>query len=391
MISSEDPWVPLRLLSGNILPNRFVLAPMTTDSSLDGGIVSADELRYVERRCATPFAAGITSCAYVDDDGRAWQGIGANRPEQVESLRQLAASVKSGGGLAILQLYDSGRLARSDLVPPSAIRAPSSVASLRPGALVPRAMGADEVEQIIAEFVNAAKRGAVAGFDGIELHGGNHYLLHQFFSPRSNLRNDNWGGSSENRMNFGISLTTAVRNAIGPDKILGYRINPFEAEPGGYTLSDATEFVSRLCAVGLDYIHISMDDFRKRSPQREDRDWTAPEYKVATENPIEAISRAVAGNAAVIASGGIRTLIDAIEAMSMGADLVAVGRAALIDPEWLTKLKQSDEESIRKALPEAADRIAAELTLPARMVDYILSRPNWLPREGAEIDAAMGR
>jgi 2,4-dienoyl-CoA reductase-like NADH-dependent reductase (Old Yellow Enzyme family) len=391
LMSGADPWSPLALQSGAVLRNRFLLAPMTTDSSLDGGVVSEDELRYIERRCATEFGAGITSCAYVDDDGRAWRGIGANREEHIESLRRVAEVVRAGGGQAILQLYDSGRLARADLVAPAAMRAPSPIASLRPGAHVPRAMGSDEVARIISEFVKAALRGVDAGFDGIELHGGNHYLLHQFFSPRANVRDDEWGGSADKRMNFGLCLATAVRKAVGSGAILGYRVNPFEAEPGGYNLADAAEFVSRLCEVGLDYIHISMDDFRKRSPQREDRDWTAPEAKVGAENPIEVISKVVGGRAAVVASGGIRTAADAAEALAMGADLLAVGRAALIDPEWVTKQKNKDETSIRTALPATAERIAAELTMPARMVEYILSRPSWLPREGDALEVVGDR
>ncbi len=391
LMAGADPWSPLQLRCGRILRNRFLLAPMTTDSSHEDGIVSSDELSYIERRCSTEFAAGITACAYVDDNGRAWRGIGANRDEHHDSLRRLAEAVRAGGGHAILQLYDSGRLARPDLVAPADMRAPSSIASLRPGAHVPRAMDGDEVVDIIHAFVSAARRGIDAGFDGIELHGGNHYLLHQFFSPRANAREDDWGGLQEKRMSFGLCLATAVRKAIGSSALLGYRVNPFEAEPGGYSLSDAAEFVSRLCEVGLDYIHISMDDFRKRSPQREDRDWTAPEGQVGAENPIEVLSRAVQGRAAVIASGGIRTAADAVEALAMGADLLAIGRAALIDPEWITKLKQDDEAAIRTALPATAERIAAELTMPARMVDYILSRPNWLRREDGLGIAGEGR
>src|SRR5690349_12807618 len=103
-MASASPWDPLPLKSGVILRNRFVLAPMTTDSSNRDGTVSDAELNYLKRRCSNEFAACITSCAYVDDDGRAWQGIGAAGTHHLSSLREVASAVHCGGGIAILQL-----------------------------------------------------------------------------------------------------------------------------------------------------------------------------------------------------------------------------------------------------------------------------------------------
>jgi 2,4-dienoyl-CoA reductase-like NADH-dependent reductase (Old Yellow Enzyme family) len=375
-MASSESWAPLQLGCGAQLRNRFILAPMTTNSSNPDGTVSDAELAYIRRRCATEFAAGITSCAYVDDDGRSWQGIGAERDAHIDSLREVAKAFKVGDGLAILQLYDGGRLADPKLVAPDAIRAPSAIPSLRPGP-----MTGEEVEGLIASFVAAAKRGAAAGFDGIELHGANHYLIQQFFSPRSNRRTDRWGGSAEKRMRFPLELTAAVKAAVGEGVFVGYRINALETEDGGYSLDDAALLCSRLCELGVDYIHISMDDFRKRSPMREDRDWTAAVDPVEPANPISALSRAIDGRTAVIASGGIKSLEDAHAALSAGATLLAVGRAALIDPEWLAKLADDDAGAIRRELPATSARIEAELTIPRPMVDYLLSRPQWMPRE----------
>lgn len=383
MPTSQTPWTPLRLGCGALLKNRFILAPMTTNSSKADGGVSNAELAYIRRRCVSPFAAAITSCAYVDEDGRSWQGIGATGDDHLASLKALAEAMRVGGGLAILQLYDGGRLADPKITPPDRIRAPSAERSLRPGALLPRAMSDDEVDAVIAAFVRAARLGEAAGFDGIELHGANHYLIHQFFSPRANTRTDKWGGSAEKRMRFPLALTEAMRRAVNSRMIMGYRINAFESEAGGYTVADASVLCGRLCDVGIDYIHISMDDFRK-SPQREDRDWTAPASPTTLlDDPISALSHAVGGRAAVIASGGIKSHEDAQDALGAGADLLAVGRAALIDPEWLAKLARDDLDAIRRVLPATGARIETELTIPAPMVEYILSRPRWMPRESA--------
>lgn len=380
-MGTKSPWEPLRLNSGAQLHNRFVLAPMTTDSSHPNGTVSEAELDYLKRRCSNGFAATITSCAYVDEGGRSWQGIGAADESHLESLRAIASAMHGGGGLAVLQLYDGGRISDPALSPSGGLRAPSAIPSARPGARTPREMTGREVSGILESFVGAALLGERAGFDGIELHGANHYLIHQFFSPRANQRTDRWGGSRHNRMRFPLELVAAVRSALGAGTVLGFRVNPFESEPGGFSLEDAAELSSRLCELGVDYVHISMDDFRRRSPMREDRDWTTGAGAREERNPITAISAAVGGRCAVIASGGIKTPQDAQDALEAGADLLAVGRAALIDPEWLSKLRSGDLASLRKRIPATQQQIESELTLPSRMVTYLLSRPEWVPRE----------
>jgi 2,4-dienoyl-CoA reductase-like NADH-dependent reductase (Old Yellow Enzyme family) len=354
---------------------------MTTNSSNQDGTVSAAELEYIRRRCASGFGAGITSCAYVHKDGRSWQGIGADGDAQLDSLREVAKAFQVGGGLAILQLYDGGRIADPGITSPKSFRAPSAIPSLRPKALTPRPMSGQEVEDLIEAFASAARRGEKAGFDGIELHGANHYLIQQFFSPRSNNRDDQWGGSAENRMRFPLAVTAAVKAAVSDRMLVGYRVNAFEAEAGGYSLADAAQLCTRLCDIGVDYIHISMDDFRRRSPMREDRDWTVATTEVDLDNPISALAQAIAGRTPVIASGGIKSLDDAHEALRAGATLLAVGRAALIDPEWLVKLERGDLSAIRCEMPATSGRIETELTIPRRMVEFLLSRPQWMPRE----------
>jgi 2,4-dienoyl-CoA reductase-like NADH-dependent reductase (Old Yellow Enzyme family) len=247
-------------------------------------------------------------------------------------------------------------------------------------------MSEQEVNELLESFVRAARFGEAAGFDGIELHGANHYLIHQFFSPRSNHRGDCWGGSAENRMRFPLEVTAAVRRAVSAGMIVGFRINAFESEAGGYSLADAAMLCSRLCEAGVDYVHISMDDFRKR-PMREDRDWTASAKQIEFESPIRVLSQVIDGRAAVIASGGIKSLDDARAALSAGATLLAIGRASLIDPEWLSKIGRTNPDAIREQLPATSAQIEADLTIPAPMVRYILSRPSWMPRaRGASLN-----
>jgi 2,4-dienoyl-CoA reductase-like NADH-dependent reductase (Old Yellow Enzyme family) len=300
----------------------------------------------------------------------------------LSSLRRLAEAMRSAQGLAILQIYDGGRIAKPELIGEQRMRAPSAVASLRPGARTPRAMTSDEVVGLVASFRDAASLARKAGFDGVEIHGANHYAVHQFFSPRANHRDDHWGGTLARRMNFPLAVAEAVRDALGPKLIAGFRVTPFEAEADGYTLDDARLLCNELAGLGLDYISVSLDDYRNSRPQRETRVYHGPVEPIHTpaKNPITELARVIAGRCAVMASGGIRTRMDAEGAIELGADLVAVGRAVVVDPEWLSKVRSRSEASILAGLPADARKIAGTLSLPPRMVEYMLSRPGWIPR-----------
>jgi 2,4-dienoyl-CoA reductase-like NADH-dependent reductase (Old Yellow Enzyme family) len=243
-------------------------------------------------------------------------------------------------------------------------------------------MATDEVASLIENFRDAASLARKAGFDGVEIHGANHYAVHQFFSPRANHRNDKWGGTLSKRMNFPLAVAQAVRDALGPKLIAGFRVTPFEAEADGYTLEDSKLLCKELARLNLDYISVSLDDYRRSRPVGETRVYDRPVEKSYTpaESPITEFARVIAGRSAVMASGGIKTCIDAEGAMTLGADLVAVGRAVVVDPEWLSKVRSKSEPSILAGLPKDEREIAQALSIPPRMVDYLLSRPGWIPR-----------
>ncbi len=375
-------WSPIRFNCGREMANRFAIAPLTTDASHEDGTVTEHELEFVRRRAAGGFGATISSAAYVEQDGRSWQGIGAAHDGHLPSLHRLAEAMRAAGGLAILQIYDGGRIAKPELLGEQCLRAPSAVASLRPGAKTPRAMTAAEVGSLIASFRDAASLARKAGFDGVEIHGANHYAIHQFFSPRANHRVDNWGGTLTKRMNFPLAVAQAVRDALGPKLIAGFRVTPFEAEADGYTLEDAKLLCSELARLNLDYISVSLDDYRKSRPAGETRVYSGPvetSYAPA-ENPITEFARVIAGRSAVMASGGIKTCKDAEGAIKMGADVIAVGRAVVVDPEWFSKVRSKNEASILAGLPKDEREIAKALSIPPRMVAYLLSRPGWIPR-----------
>src|ERR1700749_3821448 len=159
-------WSPLRFNCGQEMANRFGIAPLTTDASHDDGTAADNEIEFVRRRAANGFGAVISSAAYVEQGGRSWQGIGAAHDGHLSSLRRLAEAMRAAGSLAILQIYDGGRIAKPELIGEQSLRAASAVASLRPGAKTPRAMTSDEVENLVGSFCEAASLAGKAGFDG---------------------------------------------------------------------------------------------------------------------------------------------------------------------------------------------------------------------------------
>jgi 2,4-dienoyl-CoA reductase-like NADH-dependent reductase (Old Yellow Enzyme family) len=183
-------------------------------------------------------------------------------------------------------------------------------------------------------------------------------------------------------MNFPLAVAQAVRDALGPRLIAGFRVTPFEAEADGYTLEDSKLLCAELAKLNLDYISVSLDDYRKGRPTGETRVYNGPVEKshAPAQSPITEFARVIAGRSAVMASGGIKTCMDAEGAIKLGADLVAVGRAVVVDPEWLSKVRSRSEASILAGLPKDALEIASALSIPPRMVEYLLSRPGWIPR-----------
>src|SRR6201988_2084601 len=359
-------WSPFRFNCGREMANRFAIAPLTTDSSHEDGTATENELEFVRRRAASGFGAVISSAAYVAQDGRSWQGIGATHDGHLSSLRRLAEAMRAAGGLAILQIYDGGRIAKPELISGQGLRAASAVASLRPGARTPRAMTSDEVGDLIESFREAASLAREAGFDGVEIHGANHYAVHQFFSPRANHRVDKWGGTLAKRMNFPLAVAQAVRDALGPKLIAGFRVTPFEAEPDGYTLEDAKLLCHELARSSLDYISVSLDDYRKSRPTGETRVYNGPVEKsyAPAESPITEFARVIAGRCAVMASGGIKTCTDAEGAIEKGGDLVAVGRDVGGDTQGPAKVRSKSEASILAGLPKDQLEIASALSIP---------------------------
>lgn len=356
-------------VSGIEVTNRAVLAPMTTFSGNDDGTTNDAEVAYYQKRNES---AGllITACAYVEKQGKGFHGqIGADTDELIPSLKRIADALKEKGGKAVLQIYHGGRMSPPEELPDGQTVSASAVPAERQGAQVPREMTQQDIENTIQAFGEATRRAIAAGFDGVEIHGANTYLLQQFFSPHSNRRSDRWGGNVTQRMTFPLAVVDAVKHAAslaGRPFMVGYRISPEEVENPGIVMEDTLQFVAVLSTKKLDYLHISVMDFWAGSI-RDTKDTTSRAQLIAAK---------VGGLVPVIGVGGIHTPADAEKALETGIQLVAMGRELLMEPHWLKKVKENTVDQIETELDVNAQDL---LSIPAPLWFGLMSRTGWIP------------
>jgi 2,4-dienoyl-CoA reductase-like NADH-dependent reductase (Old Yellow Enzyme family) len=361
-------FTPFTLPNGVTLQNRLVMAPMTHWSSHLDGTVSDVELTYYRER-NRGLGMIISAAVYVQRDGMGFAGqFGIHEDAMLPGLRTLATTLRENGAKALLQLYHGGRMCPTELMPDGQVLSASAVAAERPDAPVPRAMTEAEIEALIANFAAATRRAIEAGYDGVELHGANTYLLQQFFSPHSNRREDAWGGSLEKRLRLPLALVDAVQDTVQKHAtqpfIIGYRFSPEESENPGITMSDSLHLAHALSAKKLDYLHISVMDFWQGS-LRDTTDTTSRILKVHEH---------VGAHIPIIGVGSIHSATEAEKALASGIPLLALGRELLMEPRWSEKVHAG--ETVRTTLSRKAQQ---ELKLPDGMWNMIMAMPGWLP------------
>lgn len=322
------------------LQNRIVMAPVTTKASYYDGQVTNDEVEYYRMRSGVGML--ITGVANVDDDGKGFEGeLSVADDRFIPGLTRVANAIHENGSKAILQIFSAGRKTDSAILRGHQPYSASAVARHRDPNNVPRELDAQEIEDLIKAFGNATRRAVIAGFDGIEIHGANGYLIQQFFSAHSNRRNDKWGGNINARMNFALAVIAEVNNVIKemqkPNFIIGYRLSPEELSNPGITLDDTMVLVDNLSNQPIDYIHTSMGDYRRTSLRdRNDKTEINKRVLATIDNRIP-----------LIEVGSISTPAQAEDALERGATLAAMGRELVREPNWIEKVAAGDEKSIR--------------------------------------------
>ncbi|MFZ2511976.1 MAG: alkene reductase [Gordonia sp. (in: high G+C Gram-positive bacteria)] len=268
MSTSPALWEPFTL-GAMSLPHRLALAPMTRNRADSDGTPSALAAEYYAQRASLGLL--ITEGTQPSADGQGYLGTpGIYTPAHIAGWRDVTSAVHHAGGYLFIQLMHVGRQSHSDNTPHHRVPvAPSAIASdqdfVTPTGIqkasTPRALATDEVSEVVAEFVHAARSAIEAGADGVEIHAANGYLLHQFLAPNANQRIDQYGGSIENRARFVIEVAHAVAGAIGPERT-GIRLSPGfplggldEGDPEAIR-AQYTYLVSELAPLNLAYLHV---------------------------------------------------------------------------------------------------------------------------------------
>ncbi|MDO4680768.1 MAG: FAD-dependent oxidoreductase [Aerococcus sp.] len=353
----------VELPNGVTLKNRLVMTPMTTESGYYDGKFPEELINYYRTR-AGQASMIIVESAFVSDEGRGFPGaIGVDKDDKIPGLTRLAKAIKGEGSKALLQLYHAGRMAWPYINGGKTPIAPSPVPALRPNAPVPREMSTDEIEDMIKKFGDAAKRAIEAGFDGVDIHGANTFLLQQFFSPHSNRRSDEWGGTREKRVAFPMAVLREVKRVaheMGKDDfIIGYRFSPEELEEPGIRFEDTMYLLNTLAEEKPDYVFFSMGSYDRPSiVNREDPEPTIRKYHALASKALKEIP--------VMGVGRILQSKDATAALDMGYTLLAAGKAFLLAPDWVSHLEHDEE------LPDFVDtHKQEELKIPTPLWDFI--------------------
>ena len=265
MTTDKTLFTPIQL-GRYTLPNRIVMAPLTRNRAGAGNVPQALNALYYEQRASAGLI--ITEASQVSPQGMGYPSTpGIHSPEQVAGWRQVTEAVHRKGGRIFLQLWHVGRISHPSLQPdgalpvgPSAI-APEGNAMTYDGMqpfVTPRALGLDEIPGIIDQYRQAAKNALEAGFDGIEVHGANGYLLDQFLRDGSNHRTDAYGGSVENRARLLLEVTQAVVEVWGGDRV-GVRLSPSSTFNDMRDSNPRATFgyaIEQLNAFDLAYLHL---------------------------------------------------------------------------------------------------------------------------------------
>lgn len=369
--SNQKFFSPYTFNNGVELKNRIIMAPMTNFSSNPDGTVSEEELAYYARR-SKDVSMVITACTYVTPNGKGFHNeFAGDRDEMIPSLSQLAKTIQSQGAKAILQIFHGGRTCPPELVPHGDIVSASAVPAEVAGAKTPRALTETEVEEIVDAFGETARRAIEAGYDGVEIHGANGYLIQQFFSPHSNQREDRFGGSVEKRMTFPLAIVDKIKSIVKEHAddsfIVGYRFSPEEAETPGITMADTIKLVDTLAEKDLDYLHVSLQHFLSKARRGvEDVNKTRIDYLLET----------IDNRVPLIGVGSIYSAEDARKAFETGVPLLALGRELIIDPDWVQKVAEGREDEI---VTEINKDKQEELVVPVPLWNVIMNTPGWFP------------
>ncbi|HIG67220.1 MAG TPA: NADH:flavin oxidoreductase [Porticoccaceae bacterium] len=346
---------PIDFKCGVTMKNRFMLAPLTNTQSHTDGKLSDDEYRWLTMRAQGGFGLTMTCAAHVQAIGQGFPGqLGIFGDQHLEGLTRLASAINSEHSLSVVQLHHAGMRSPEELIGESPV-CPSDNAET--GAV---ALSTEAVEQLIEDFICAAERAVKAGFDGAEIHGAHGYILAQFLSTTINQRQDQYGGSVENRMRPIMQIIEGIRKRCPSNFLLGLRLSP---ERFDVHLPDIIEVAKRILAdANIDFLDMSLWDSFKEPQDEAYKGRSLLSYFTELER----------GDVKLGIAGKLRNPDEVRQAMSADIDFVMLGRAAILHHDFPLQMQaNSDFTPIRN--PVSANHLRSQ-GLGEAFINYM---SNW--------------
>ena len=344
-------------LGGLSLTSRVVMAPMTRSFS-PGHVPNAQVVEYYRRRAAAGVGLIVTEGTTVNH--KASNGY-PNVPQffgeaALAGWRKVVEAVHNEGGKIVPQLWHVGAVRRLGTEPDGSVPAYGPSEKIKEGQVVVHGMTQVDIQEVIAAFAQAAKDAKAIGMDGVEIHGAHGYLIDQFFWEGSNRRTDEYGGSLANRSRFAIELVQAVRAAVGPDYPIIFRFSQWKQQDYSARLVETpqalAEFLQPLADAGVDIFHCSTRRFWEAEFEGSSLNlagWTRkltgkPTITVGSVGLDGEFLQFMVNTDKVAQPASLEQLLERLNNEEF--DLVAVGRALLVDPDWAIKVRDGREQDI---------------------------------------------
>ena len=358
---SETPLFSSLKIKSKTFRNRVVLSPMCQYKAKDG-IISDWHLQHYSRFAFSGLGAAFIEATGVSPEGRIGHGCtGIWSDDHVEGLSKIVKTFNQYDCLSGIQLAHAGRKAsflrpwdgaspitENDKIEPAWQTIGPSAIPINNSSPVPKEMTIEDINRVKEDFKKAAIRANIAGFDIIEIHGAHGYLLHSFFSPISNMRNDQYGGNFENRIRFAMEIIADIKSVWPENKPLFYRLSSIDAPGQGATIEDNVQLAKSLKIAGVDVIDCSSGGITGSPVLTKSK--IIPGFQVPYSEKIK--------KEAEISSMAVGAIINADQAneiiLNKRADLVAMGRELLADTQWVYKAATHFKlENAKSFLPDS--------------------------------------
>lgn len=339
--------------------NRIAMAAMTNKQSQDSGLVSNDEISWLMERAKNNFGLITTCASHICESGKGWSNeMGVFSDEFIPKLSELGEKLALTGSLSIMQIFHGG-IRSYGVSNPNSIVGPSPyMIQWNQKPILTKEINEDEIYSIIEKFSLGAKRAYKSGFHGVEIHGAHGYLITQFLSKKYNKRKDSWGDSLENRAKFLFSIVSEIRKKVPKTFVVGLRLSP---ESYGIDFSETLNLLSELSKKELDYIHISLPQFDKY-----------PEDFIPSNKKsiLELCRKEVTPSIPLFVAGNIQTKEDGEKALKLGADIIAIARMAIGNPDWPIRVARDNNPP---KLPPYSEEYLKNCKLNSEFITYMKS------------------